>query len=513
MNKKNKKSITICAIVTILLTILLGYDFVTMKGYTSPYNKYRIYLDGEKIGLIDSKDELYSMINKEQTEIKEKYKVSKVYPPKGFEIIKVNTYDTKNSSISEVYEKIKSLKEFTVKGYNVIIKSNDTKKAPIYINVLNKEIFKEALERYVRTFIGEDRYKQYLDESQPEIIDTGFIIENMYFQERITVKDAYISVDEKIYTDVDELTKYLLYGDNTEKKEYTVVQGDTVESVAFANKLSASELIIANDDIKSTEALLAIGQTVNVSYIAPKITLIYEELVTQDSEQQYQTVIQEDSSQYTSYKAVKQKGENGINRITSRVQFINGTQNEGVTFVGDPVVIKPVVNEVVVKGTKKYYAPQPDPTIGGGGDVIDIRGQQVDNGATWGWPTNTPYMITSPYGYRWGTLHDGIDISGTGYGSPIYASLDGTVVQAQWGGMVGNSAGINVVLAHDNGYYTVYAHLSKFYVSPGQRVSRGERIGAMGHTGNAFGTHLHFGVFTGPPYNGGRSFNPLRLWQ
>ena len=76
-----------------------------------------------------------------------------------------------------------------------------------------------------------------------------------------------------------------------------------------------------------------------------------------------------------------------------------------------------------------------------------------------------------------------------------------------------NSAGINVVLRHDNGYYTVYAHLSKFYVSKDQHVSRGERIGAMGHTGNAFGTHLHFGVFTGPPYNGGRSFNPLRLWQ
>ena len=252
-----------------------------------------------------------------------------------------------------------------------------------------------------------------------------------------------------------------------------------------------------------------IGQKINVALIAPKVTLIYEELVTQDSEQQYQTVIQEDNTQYTSYKAVKQKGENGINRITSRVQFINGAQNEGVTFVGDPIVIKPVVNEIVVKGTKKYYNPQPSE----GGDVVDIRGSQVDNGATWGWPTNTPYVITSPYGYRWGTLHDGIDISGTGYGSPIYASLDGVVVQAQWGGMVGNSAGINVVLRHDNGYYTVYAHLSKFYVSKDQHVSRGERIGAMGHTGNAFGTHLHFGVFTGPPYNGGRSFNPLRLWQ
>ncbi len=511
MNKGNKKSLVVCGIITAVISLLLGYEFFNIKQYDIPLNKYRVYLDGEKIGLIESKAELYDLINKEQTEIKNKYKVSSVYPPKGFEIIKVNTYDTNNNSVSDVYEKIKKEKEFTIKGYNVIIKSNDSKKAPMYINVLDKETFKEALEKYVRTFIGEERYQQYLDETQPEIIDTGFIIENMYFQEKVTIKEAYISVDEKIYTDVDELTKYLLFGDNKEKKEYTVVQGDTVESVAYANKLSASELIIANDDIKSTDALLAIGQKVNVALIEPKVTLIYEELVTQDSEQQYQTEIQEDNTQYTSYKAVKQKGENGINRITSRVQFINGTQNEGVSFVGEPIVIKPVVNEIIVKGTKKYYAPTTP--SGEGGDTIDIRGNYVDNGASWGWPTNTPYVITSPYGYRWGTLHDGMDISGTGYGSPIYASLDGTVVQAQWGGMVGNEAGINVVLQHDNGYYTVYAHLSKFNVVPGQRVARGERIGAMGHTGNAFGTHLHFGVFTGPPYNGGRSFNPLRLWQ
>ena len=512
MNKNSKKGIIISAILTILLSVGLAYDFLNLEKFDLPNRKYRVYLDGEKIGLIDSKDNLYAMINKEQTEIKNKYKVSKVYPPKGFEIIKTNTYNTDNSSIFDVYNKIKSEKEFTVKGYNVIIKSADGNTAPIYINVLDKDIFKDALEAYVKTFIGEEKYKQYLDETQPEIIDTGFKIENMYFKESISIKEAYISVDEKIYTDVDDLTKYLLFGDNNKRIDYVVVQGDTVESVAFANKLSASELIIANDDIKSSDALLAIGQKVNVALIDPIITLIYEELVTSDSEVQYQTEIQQDKNQYTSYKAVKQKGENGINRNTYRVQFINGTQNEGISFVGEPVVIKPVVNEIIVKGTKVYYVP-PVEDGGGGGEAVDIHGSQVDNGATWGWPTNSPYLITSGYGYRWGVLHDGIDISGTGYGSPIYASLDGEVVQAQWGGMVGNEAGINVVLRHDNGYYTVYAHLSKFYVSKGQRVARGERIGAMGHTGNAFGTHLHFGVFTGPPYNGGRSFNPMRLWS
>ena len=509
MNNSNIKSIIFGTIILLLVAFIMSVDFLSIEEDTYPNINYRVYLDGEKIGLIDSKEKLYNIINKEQTDIKKKYGVDNVYPPKGFEIVKVYTYDDKISSTEKVYESIKASKEFTIKGYNIIIKSDDGKTAPLYINVLDKDLFKEALENYVKTFIGEDRYQQYLDNTQPEIIDTGYTIENMYFKENISIKEAYISADEKIYTDVKELTKYLLFGDNIENKEYVVVQGDTVESVAFANKLSASELIIANDDLRGTDSLLAIGQKLNVSLIKPIVTLIFEELVVEDVEQQYQTVEEKDNTQYTSYKEVKQKGENGINRITSRVQFINGQKNEGVTFVGDPVVIKPVQNEVIVRGTKKYYAP----VNPGGEDPIDIRGEQIDNGQTWGWPTNTPYMITSPYGYRWGTLHDGMDISGTGYGSPIYASLDGEVVQAQWGGMVGNSAGINVVLRHENGYYTVYAHLSKFYVTKGQWVSRGQKIGAMGHTGNAFGTHLHFGVFTGPPYNGGRSFNPMRLWQ
>ncbi len=505
----NKKGIITCIILTLLIVLLMTLDFLNIESYDLPTVRYQVYLDGEKLGLINSKQQLYSMINKEQTSIKKQYNVKNVYPPKGFEIVKVNTYDDNVTPIKTVYDRIKKEKEFTVKGYNIIIKSKDTKEAPIYVNVLDRNVFKEAVVNYVKTFVGDDRYKQYIDENQPEIVDTGYIIENMYFDQNISEKEAYISVDEKIYTDTNELTKLLLFGENSEKKEYTVIQGDTVDSIAYANKLSTSELIIANDEIDSSEALLAIGQTVNVSLIQPMVTLVYEELVVEDTEEQYKVVEEYDSTQYTSYKKVKQKGENGINRITSRVQFLNGAKNEGVR-IENSQVIKAATDEIVVRGTKKYVAP---PSGDGGEDVVDIRGSQIDNGATWGWPTNTPYVLTSPYGYRWGTLHDGIDISGTGFGSPIYASLDGVVVQAQWGGMVGGAAGINVVLQHDNGYYTVYAHLSKFYVSPGQRVARGERIGAMGHTGNAFGTHLHFGVFTGPPYNGGHSFNPLKLWQ
>ena len=106
-----------------------------------------------------------------------------------------------------------------------------------------------------------------------------------------------------------------------------------------------------------------------------------------------------------------------------------------------------------------------------------------------------------------------MDISGTGYGSPIYAVLDGEVYQSQWGGVVGNSAGYNVVIKHANGYYTVYAHCSKLYVKKGQKVTRRQKIAAMGASGTVTGTHLHFGVFTGVPYNGGKSIDPRKLWS
>ena len=60
---------------------------------------------------------------------------------------------------------------------------------------------------------------------------------------------------------------------------------------------------------------------------------------------------------------------------------------------------------------------------------------------------------------------------------------------------------------------SLYFAGSKLYVSVGQEVSRAQIIAAMGHTGVAYGTHLHFGVYVGKPYNGGYSVNPMRLWK
>lgn len=494
----NKKGLFLCTLITILIGTLLTLSFITTESYSKPDSVYQVYLDGNKIGLIDSKDELYELINSEQTEIKESYKVDQVYPPKGFKIVEKNTYDEDLVSIEEVYNSIKEEKTFTIKGYTITIKPDVEGAVPIYIYVLDEKVFKEAINNVIETFIGSTRYNQYKTNTQPEIVETGYKIENMYFKDNISIKESYISVDETIYTDSQELTKYLLFGENENKTDYVVVQGDTIEKIATNHQLNVQEFLIANETIESEDTLLAIGDVVNVSLINPVLSLVYEEYVVSDVEEQFNEVIESDPNQYIDYYTVKQEGINGINRVASRVQFTNGEQNQGAAVINKEV-IRAAQPKIIVKGTKKYSYNIPPTT-------------HIDTGTTWAWPTNSPYVITSEYGYRWGTIHDGLDISGTGRGSPIYAALGGVVTHAGWNGPAGRLAGINVIIAHPNGYYTLYAHCQKVYVKEGQQVSRGQVIAAMGDTGFATGPHLHFSVFTGPPYNGGKSFNPRRLW-
>ena len=103
------------------------------------------------------------------------------------------------------------------------------------------------------------------------------------------------------------------------------------------------------------------------------------------------------------------------------------------------------------------------------------------------WPVNGP--VTSPFGMRWGRMHEGIDI-GVGYGTPIHAAASGTVVFSGWMDGYGNF----VIIDHGGGMATAYGHQSAIAVGGGQSVSQGQVIGYVGCTGHCFGPHLHFEV-------------------
>lgn len=485
------KKIGIVIVIAIILSgvCVLGLE---SKKTTIPNNYYQVFLNDKLLGTITDKDELDSYIDKNGQYYKNKYKATKVYAPEGLQVKKVTTFSGDVNSVSDIYKKINKDSSFTINGYVMTIKpkeDNDDKKELTKINVLDKDVFKTAVTNLIDTYVGEDAYKKYLDDDQPKIETTGETIENVYIEEDITVKETKIPVDEKIFTDANELSKYLMYGDDSNESIYNVKAGDTIETVAFANKVNPEELLLANDTLTSANNLLYPGQQLKIVETKPKISVVEESYVVEDVESGYKTEEKYDSTLLIGDEKVTQAGQNGLDRVSQNVKQINGE----IVYV-DPQgkqVLKSPVNKVILKGSKY---------VSGVGSLTN-----------WGWPTDSGWRLSSGYVYRNSPvgrgreLHTGLDISGTGYGSKVYATNNGVVMIAERHYSYGNY----VVINHNNGYMTLYAHMSKIAVKKGQTVARGQVVGYVGCTGDCTGPHVHYEVWKGSKWN---HINPAVLY-
>lgn len=492
MIKVIKTGLTYILAVAVSVAIVFFVNFAN-RYQLQPKEVYKVYLDGKVVGNVNDKEELEEYINEEQKDLKEKYDVDKVYVPDGVDIQKCTTYEKKVLTAKQVHNIIKDEKPFTVEGYKITIKSNTEGEDDLVINVLDKDIFDSAIKSVVKAFVNEEDMKNYENDTQPEIKETGTLIEDIYIDQNITIKKGYISTDEEIFTDEKTLTKYLMFGEVKEDQYYTVQEGDTIESIAYNNKLATEEFLIVNPEFTSASNLLSVGQQVKVGLINPIIDVVVETHNVIDQESQYKTVTEEDDSMSLGTEKVVTEGQNGMDRLTTKIKTVNG-ETTNVVIVSSET-LTPSVDKVVKVGTKTY---------GGGGTAPIMSG-------SWAWPTISQYYISSYFGYRWGKVHEAIDIAGSGEGSPIYAAGSGTVVTAKTNS---GSLGTYVTINHNNGYYTIYGHMHSRIVSEGQTVQKGQQIGTMGHTGFATGTHLHFGLYYGGmPYRDGKPMDPLSLYR
>ena len=502
------KKETIIYILTVVLIILMSVFLSSgYKNNKEPKTYYDVYLDGKVIGTINSKEELENYIDAQNKKYKKEFGVNRVYSPKGLSIEKVLTYEQNISSVESIYEKIQDQKPFTIKGYRFDIDNTETKKKTdektekieykkYKIYVTKKSVFDDAVESLFKTYAGSESYEAYKNETQQQITTTGSYIENIYLNDNIKIKKMYIPVTEKIYSDSNELSQFFLFGLNNKKNNYTVKNGDTIDTVAFANKISTEEFLISNPSFSSSKSLLFPGQQVVIGVTDPQLEVVIEKSVVKDEVNKYKTIERYDSSKQVGDDEEIQKGENGLERISQKVEITNGN----ITFIKpiSKVELKPTTSRIVVYGKKQVSG--------------------VGSTKSWGWPTNSGYTITSDYGYRIDpfskrrNLHYGIDISGTGYGSPVYATNNGTIVTRTLHYSYGNY----IVINHNNGYYTLYAHMSRFNSSlkVGSNVSRGQVIGYVGMTGSATGPHLHYEAYIGgEPWKGGTRLNPWSLYN
>ncbi len=490
MNKGLYVCLVIAAIgISIILAVFESASYV----FYDAQNIYRVYLNGESIGIIEDKKELETYINEQQQQLKNKYNVDNVYLPNGLKIEYETTYNEETNSISDIYNKISASEDFTINGYIVTITDKkeiksakeenkiETKKIKEYIYILDKGILQGAVDDVVRSFVNEDEYNEYLNETKKDMTSIGTTIENVYIKEQIAVKKSKIPANQPIFQTEQDLARYLLFGTENKNKTYKVKSGDNVKDIAYKNKMSTEEFLIANKDINNKNALLYEGQEVVISYINPKITVVEEENTVKKESIRFKTIEIEDSNMMPGHYEVIQNGKKGTSIITRKIKKQNGK------IINALIVSSEVIKEPI------------DRKIRTGGDV------------DWVWPTVGNYTITEHFGYVLRSdigesstrLHDGIDIAGLGCGTPIYAAGNGVVEIGGWYPGYGLIAEIN----HGNGYNTLYGHMNSVAVSAGQTVKKGQQIGTMGNTGYSYGCHLHYKVTYG-----GSSIDPLSLY-
>ncbi|MGK5544964.1 peptidoglycan DD-metalloendopeptidase family protein [Streptomyces sp. URMC 127] len=149
-----------------------------------------------------------------------------------------------------------------------------------------------------------------------------------------------------------------------------------------------------------------------------------------------------------------------------------------------------------------HCAPFPLGRAAAGGTGKDQAVAQANG--RWTRPV-TSYQLTAGFGgvgANWASTHSGQDFA-VPSGTPVRSIGAGTVVATGCGG----AFGISLVVQHDDGWYSQYAHLAARFVSPGQQVRAGQWIGLSGTTGNSTGPHLHFEIRTSPEF--GSAVDPV----
>jgi len=215
---------------------------------------------------------------------------------------------------------------------------------------------------------------------------------------------------------------------------------------------------------------------------------------TEDIPVAFQTVKQNSSALYVGSTKTSTQGQNGINRKTTVITYLDG--KEASRQESKTEVVKKPVNQVVLVGTKKKATNTATKNNNKNNTKTDNK-TNTKGAPSFAWPTSG--RVSSRYGQRDGRLHAGIDISKP-VGSTVKASAGGTVTRA------GNAGtyGILVEINHGNGWVTRYAHNSKVLVRAGDKVTKGQAIALSGNTGRSTGPHVHFEI----RYNGSAK-NPL----
>ncbi|SES40974.1 M23 family metallopeptidase [Psychrobacillus sp. OK032] len=468
-----KSSIVKKATVSILLISSFSFNIAFANEDESHMLKeiYHIYSNGEYVGALSDQTEMEAMMDQKVQDSSSQYENLSLKAGSNLSIVPEQVF-TASTNDEATLQKLDELIE--VKATAFALSVND--EMAVYVKDL--DAYQEAVHKFKLQFVSEDELqaleaRKDSTEALPQLNENETRITDLILKEKVS--GVTVEVNPEKVVSPDDAVKLLLEG-TLEKETYKVDTGDVLGTIANKHDLTSAELMALNPGVTES-TLLQIGQELNVTVLKPLINVevLYEKKAEEVIKHTKKVV--ESDEMYKGDTKVKQEGSDGKKIATYLVRKANGVE------VGQSVIEETILEEpkehIVLKGTK----------------VIPSRGS-----GQFAWPAEGGY-ISSKMGYRWGRQHEGIDIARPN-GFAIKAADNGVVEAAGRDGTYGN----RVIVNHQNGYKTTYAHLASISVSVGDVVPQGSKLGVMGSTGRSTGTHLHFEV-----KKNGVTINPLSV--
>lgn len=257
---------------------------------------------------------------------------------------------------------------------------------------------------------------------------------------------------------------------------YVVQQGDTAASIAARHGLQVESLLWNNPELRTDPNFLYVGEELTIPTRDGILYTVQLGDTLLDVADAYQVDV-----------------ENVVGLSANQLGNADSVLDGAVLLL--PGAVPPPPPPPAVTPEPFYAAAAPDEGYTEG--YSPPAATAVVSGFMWPVAGSLNDYYGAPRGG--GTYHSGLDI-GADSGTPIAAAAGGQVVLASSGYGYGNY----VIVRHDNGYETLYAHLTEIYVAQGQWVAQGEAIGTVGDTGWATGPHLHLEVRVG-----GAAVDPL----
>lgn len=412
---------------------------------------------GQRMSVDDMADAMYDVL--EQSVIN--------FDKQDAYTIRINDYTVTLATKEEIVELVEGVKANydTENEFQVRLTGNaDAESSEFGIEIVKTDVGGSGASKVLQFEDGE-----YVVEANADtIFEDGTLA--MAFSESISVTPMEVNAERisSVGEALAEITK-----ETEEKTIYTVQAGDTLSQIASRYNLSTTQLCDLNEGL-TENGIIGIGDEIIVTVPTPELSvLVFEEMTYEEA---YKAEVQyiDDDTMYQGQYSEVQAGTEGYREVVAVVQYENGTE-----------VSRDIIKEtLLVESTPRILrrGTQTPPTY-----IRPLAGG----------------VLTSGFGYRWGTNHNGVDW-GVPVGTAVKASSGGVVIRSGWF----SGYGICVDIQHPNGTMTRYAHLSKTLVSVGQKVSQGEQIARSGNTGNSTGPHLHFEIRVG-----GTPVNPFNYLQ